>query len=264
MATSYKPFLFKSDLPEPPQNGSSIGLKGNRDQAGTLGCWLRLPLSSGLSLPVILTCNHVLFSNDTPTQAQINRNGMRLGELVGKFEATCPAAYDLDWNMQILDDAINFRETRLYEQLHRLRHASVGTVLAASGIRKNAENRRLDWALIKEHRVQYDHAEVSKGSWVTKQGRTTGTTNGIVSKMRREIHWPEPKMRSEEIEVFGTSADFALPGDAGSMVTDIDGALIGIVFGAETRIHGFTVGFVTTFRDIVDDVKSYTTGTLSL
>ena len=294
MATGInRPLYIASDFPESPPNGSSIGLKGNKDQAGTLGCWLRLHLPNGQTLPVILTCSHVLFSKETPAQAKISRDGMRLDEFLGKFEATYPAVYDLDWNIKRLDNAINSRtldssEIQLYRQLHRLRHTSVGTVIAASGIRKNADDRRVDWALIRssesnmrnhvpsKYEVKQEHyqipdgtkvrshAEVSMGDWVVKQGRTTGTTTGRVSKMRRFVPWPEHGIHSSEIEIFGETEDFALSADSGSMVTDINGALVGILFGNETRVLNFNVGFITPFKDLVDDVKHYTTGTLSL
>lgn len=178
----------------------------------------------------------------------------------------------------------------------------IGHVIAASGMRINSDGRRMNWALIEtpetfrknnppplsafdqrpmvelptasgmdfHYQLTKDsivrHTDVvKKGTWVTKQGKMTLVTAGVVNRMKRVIHWKEHEdFITEEMEVMGLSKDFCDGGDSGAMVTNSYGELIGMVIGKEGCSNDFAVGIVTPILDIFRDVKAHTGGDLSL
>lgn len=146
-------------------------------------------------------------------------------------------------------------------ELEKMRHHHaypvIGNVFAFSGLRKNASNRRMDWALFdtpETHprnkpppksayttNVQFPEGlsfaytltedsyvrnigVMKQDSWVAKTGRTSGVTSGIVNSMKKFVHWQQHgTFCSEEIEVIGLGKDFARGGDSGSIVTNKSG-----------------------------------------
>jgi hypothetical protein len=59
--------IFMKDLPPRPQNGASIRAKRNKLEAGTLGGWMKLTRPNHQSIPVAITCYHVVRSYHNPT-----------------------------------------------------------------------------------------------------------------------------------------------------------------------------------------------------
>ncbi|KAI4126486.1 MAG: hypothetical protein LQ347_004953 [Umbilicaria vellea] len=287
------PLIYRSDLPLKPEHGSSIGVRGNTTQAGSVGCWLTLKLADGTELPVLLTCYHVVVSEDKVVKDKIDQEGMHYGDTTRKVVVQYPAAFDLDANVKDVEDKAT------YDKLKHLSLTSeIGYVIAASGVRVNSRGRRMDWALILSpdtyrkntlpsnatltNRAAYPvggltaykvaegeevrgFSQMKADAWLVKKGRTSGVTSGWVSKLDRLVQWESIKTVSYEHEVTGLVEDFADPGDSGSMVTDEHGGLAGILIGKDLCSNDLDPGFVTPFHEIHEDVMLYTNGgTLSL
>lgn len=174
----------------------------------------------------------------------------------------------------------------------------IGRVIAKSGLRINAAKRMMDWGLIespttysknkpppasifqrdeqfpdglRERYTMTNDSEVRNigrplpGSWVTKRGRTSGSTSGIINHMTRLTKWHQHGgLVSEDIEVIGLCMDFAEGGDSGSMVLNQYGELVGLLFAKDSCSNDFGIGYITPIADIQQDVKAKTGGTLSL
>lgn len=288
-----QPLIYSSGLPLKPEHGSSIGVNGNTTQAGSVGCWLTLKLTDGTELPVLLTCYHVVVSEDKMAKDKIDQEGMHYGDTIGRVVVQYPAAFDLDANLKDVKDKVTYDKLK-----HLSLTSAIGYVIAASGLRVNSRGRRMDWALVLSpdtHRkntlpsntaltkraaypaggpAAYTVAEgeevrgigqIEADAWLVKKGRTSGVTSGWVSKLDRLVQWESIKRVSHEHEVTGLVEDFADPGDSGSMVTDEHGGLAGILIGKDLCSSDWDPGFVTPFDEIQEDIMLYTNGgTLSL
>lgn len=141
---------FLSDLADNPVNGSSLGIEGNTDSAGTLGGWMFLNLPGHAPIKCALTCCHVIRSNDKTVRAHTDKHGVLLNDPRGQVMATFPALLDAEFMRDRLeqyppDDPLAFR---LRGVLSRLKSKpGIGRVILASGYRVQG-GRRLDWALI--------------------------------------------------------------------------------------------------------------------
>ncbi|EFQ99420.1 hypothetical protein MGYG_02430 [Nannizzia gypsea CBS 118893] len=292
--------IYLSGLPGYPQNGSSIGVKGNSKQAGSLGGWVLLNLpQEKQAIPCALTCYHVIRSTDNATSIYTDMNGVVRYDPRGQVEVEYPAAYDSQHTMRRLERIYqnypgDISNDQTYQVLSsRLQSPSIGNVIFASGHRRTADT-RLDWALISSPKtftankptpgdaiqppfeLPYNEAYTQNadskvtqfaqprlGDWVTKRGRSTGYTTGEVNHMHREVQWPSGET-TFEIEILSYTANFSAPGDSGSFVTNVRGELVGMMFAIDCRAGQFDVAFVTPIEVIQDDVKRMTGGFLSL
>lgn len=282
--------LRKRILAEPsrkPRNGSSIGVKGDTTEAGSLGGWLQFNPRIGPPTKVGVTCHHVVAPrlDKDPTTVEYPTAFDRIAS-INFFESHLKSTPDKDFE----------------EALGKMQflHANpvIGKVFAYSGLRKNASNRRMDWAIFEtpdtytknrpppksafkkpedfpggvslsykltEDSYVKNMDRIRPGSWVAKTGRTTGVTSGTVNLMRRFVHWEQHgDFCSEEVEVLGLAEDFADGGDSGSFVMNVSGELVGLLIGKESGATGWNSGFVTPIQDIQQDVKQQTGGFLSL
>ncbi|DAA74440.1 TPA_exp: Uncharacterized protein A8136_3407 [Trichophyton benhamiae CBS 112371] len=293
--------IYLSGLSENPQNGSSIGVKGNSKEAGSLGGWLLLNMpQEKQAIPCVLTCYHDVRSTDNATSIYTDMNGVVRGDPRGQVEVEYPAAYDSHHTMRRLeriykDSPGDISNDQTYQALlSRLQSPSIGNVIFASGHRRTAKDTRLDWALVSSPKtftankptpgdaiqppfeLPYNEAytqnadskvkqlaQLRLGGWVTKRGRSTGYTTGEVNHMHREVQWPSGET-TFEIEILSYTANFAAPGDSGSFVTNVRGELVGMVSAIDHRAGQFNVTFVTPIDVIQDDVKRMTGGFLSL
>ena len=284
-----------------PTNGSSIGVKGNTTEAGSTGCWLTLTMTDGTKLPVLLTCYHVVASQNKAVKDKVDKDGMHYGDSIGGVTMQYPAAFDLYANLADLEYlSTSSPDTKAtYDKLQQLRAMpDIGQVIAASGVRINAAGRRMDWALIltystmtknvlppnkalktrsaypmndplayrvSEGEVVHGVGKMAVNDWLIKNGRTSGVTTGFVNRMGREVNWGTVEMTSCEAEVIGQANNFANYRDSGSMVTNQHGNMVGLLIGKDACSSDFDAGFVTPFQDIQEDVSLYTNGgTLSL
>jgi len=185
------------------------------------------------------------------------------------------------------------------QRLDRLAGADggIGSVKYASGHRINENDRRPDWALVAlnspgpgdtmenkpapktaidpdfleglHHRynatsddVITSIAKTFKRDVVVKIGRSSGTTIGEISEMRRKMQWGGGVMSHEiEAKSIASGKEFARPGDSGSMVYNLGLEWVGMVFAADTFAE---LGFLTPAHDIMDDIQAKTGGTISL
>lgn len=277
--------LRRGILAEPsqkPRNGSSIGVEGNTTEAGSLGGWLQFNPRIGPPTKVEVTCHHVVASglDKDPTTVEY------------------PAAFDRIASINFFVFHLKSTPDKDFEEaLGKMQflHANpvIGKVFAYSGLRKNASNRRMDWAIFKtpvktpdtytknrpppksafkntedfpggvslsykmtEDSMVTNMDRIRPGSWVAKTGRTTGVTSGIVNQMRRFIHWEQHgDFCSEEVEVLGLAEDFADRGDSGSFVMNVSGELVGLLIGKDCGATEWGAGFVTPIQDLQEDVK---------
>ena len=283
---------FMDDIPPRPENGASIGARGNQREAGTLGGWMILTLPNQKLIPVAITCYHVIRSQDNSSLAQAtDHNGIKMSDSDQvRALVEYPAAFDRNHTAGRLADTPDERARFLSRTVN-----PIGRVLAASGYQVNKANRRMDWALIEspatygknfapngralkraeqlllgsyeicEGFIVQETAEVGLNDFVVKKGRTTGITSGIINKMDRVVAWPVlGGKETEEIEIMGLGADFADPGDSGSFVTDAKGRLVGMLFAKDACASGFDISFMTPIHDLQDSVRERTGAVLSL
>lgn len=128
---------------------------------------------------------------------------------------------------------------------------------------KIIERGKVHYAVTQDSLIRQFGAMEQK-AWVVKNGRTTFVTVGEVNSMTRIISWSGENIESDEVEVFGLSADFVHYGDLGSFVLYCHGALVGLLIGMELSSSAFGTGFVTPIAAIQADVKSRTNGVLSI
>ncbi|MCJ1347168.1 hypothetical protein MMC31_005389 [Peltigera leucophlebia] len=290
--------------PQTPPNGASISLEQDLEGAGTLGGWLMLNFPKSPPVKVAVTCDHLINKSTAPTeglnlsQAKQNEPLLIVYPAALDRNATIKHLKSLTSRPGCADsDKENLRKCgQIFSK------PPIGQVIAASGNRCNPDGRRMDWALIQvpgntsrnnppphdtlndqslkafnelnlgsykkitEDSVVRQFGSMSKGSWVVKRGRTSGTTTAIVNGMTRTVKWDREssELVSREVEVYGMTDDFAFSGDSGSFVCDHNGALVGLLIGSETCAGSFGCGFVTPIAEIQADVKKKTGGFLSL
>jgi hypothetical protein len=109
-----------------------------------------------------------------------------------------------------------------------------------------------------------DFSNFEENDLAFKRGRTSGYTWGVVNGMRRDINWDQYDEPSNEWEIISPVSDFAEPGDSGSIITNVRGELIGLLFATDACPNNFDSAFFTPFRDIQDDVKKLSGGFLML
>lgn len=284
--------LSMPDIPSRPQNGASIGARGNKFEAGTLGGWMSLTPPNQKPIPVALTCYHVIRSYNNPSLAHAtDQYGIKMSDS-DQIRALVeyPAALDRNFTAQRLAGMPDERAQFLGIADH-----PIGRVLAASGYQVNKANRRMDWALIESpatygknlapngvalNQLQLPPLgsyDIGKGfiiqetaafgfdNFAIKKGRTSGITSGLINKMDRVVKWPNlGGVETEEIELVGLGADFADSGDSGSFVTDVKGRLVGMLFAKDACASDCDIGFMTPICDLQDNVKETTGAALSL
>lgn len=279
-------------IPPRPKNGASIGARGNRNDAGTLGGWMALTRPNQIPIPVAITCYHVIKSYNNPSLAYtIDRDGIKPSD---GFDfrplVEYPAALDVNFTVQRLAGKPDER-ARILD----IAANPIGRVLAASGYQVNKDKRRMDWALIEspatysqnlapngeglgerqllpscsydigEGFVIQETAKFGLYDFVIKKGRTSGITTGFVNKMHRVVRWAtHGGNETEETEIMGVGQDFAEHGDSGSLITDAKGRLVGLLFAKDACASDFDIGFMTPIQDLEENVRERTGATLSL
>lgn len=281
-------------LPLKPLNGSSLGIAGNRDKAGTLGGWMFLNLpNQEQQMKCALTCYHVVRSDDKTAASHTDTQGVLLNDPRGHVMVTYPASLDTDHMTALMKKTPSTPEKAETQGVlsSLIANPDIGKVVLASGHRVHDQH-RLDWALIESpstfsankpppkaaflHRPMglpetgdyslnsdskvRQFGRVRKDDWVVKRGRTSGVTSAKINRMRREIEWTEHKKVTFETEIISLTEDFAAPGDSGSVVTNENGELVGLLFSMADEPARHDIGFMTPITAIQDDVKRLTGG----
>ena len=270
--------------------------------AGTLGTWVSFHRPDGVKQVCFLTCCHVISPGDPGNRTTIERDGIALNgkKAISPIIVDYPAPFDTEATKVILGSSISRgedREERMKRSLDviekHISNGGFGAVLHASGtFRKNINERRMDWALVRCHdpstigknrpshgrftsrqlgnrpvlyEVEPDEIvqksnSLIDGMWVTKSGRTTGVTTGEVHAMRAIINW-QNGMTTREIVVLGLAGDFVDCGDSGAMVTNLNKEWVGMVIGKDSSR---TWAIVTSVEDLRDDINKGTGGSISL
>ena len=297
-----QPKIYTSKLPH-PETGSSISLREDEEHAGTLGGFVYFH-RNGRKVPCALTCYHVLRSVDPSAREKTDESGNDLNGSDGRLDVQSPAPFDVRESFRYLRKMMELGKKPVSkENKELLNHYKVfsqspplGKVLAASGL--TTKNRsRMDWALVELHSSQafgknraapassfnvqacygidytiteswevqnFGKAMVSN-SWVAKIGRTSGCTSGNVNALGRLIPWQQHAgWATEEVEVMGTTTNFACGGDSGSFVTNEHGELVGLLIGKDSFSADFDCGFVTPIKVIQEHIKEMTGGTITL
>jgi hypothetical protein len=105
-------------------------------------------------------------------------------------------------------------------------------------------------------------AKTFKLDVVLKIGRSSGTTVGEISEMRRKVEWGGGVVSHEiEVKSIASGKEFARPGDYGSMVDNLALEWVGMVVAADPFAE---IGFLTPAHDIVDDIQARMGGTITL
>ena len=302
--TALKAILLK-DAPSKPINGASIGPKGLTDRAGTLGGWFVLDRPGLPPLEVAITCDHVVEDD------YVDKNGQRTSEDISPSDKTSasqtiveyPAAFDILGEISRTESYMKTHPEdsdgkALMQKLQEFqKNAEIGAVIARSGLKKNKDGSRVDWALfqanntfrrnrpsprsafklaialpgqselgykIDENSTIEHTATAEKDTWVAKCGRTSGHTSGTINSMTRRVAWHNQEgLVTDEIEIFGIVDDFCRKGDSGSLVTDAQGNLVGMVIGNDP-FQDWDGGLMSAWATIETDIGEVTGGTLKL
>ena len=156
-------------------------------------------------------------------------------------------------------DLTIFKERRLDYVLYSTSSRHDNIVPGEQDIPRAGHPTRAPYYNIESGTVASDFGTIKLGDWLVKVGRTTNITTGTVSLMWRKMPWKHYPA-TQEIEVEGLSDDFAHGGDSGSWVFDINGALCGMVFAAESVPKDWGKGFVTPIENIQEHVRQITKG----
>lgn len=296
--------MYFDTLPEIARNGASIGPQMMTRDAGSLGVWVWLkPNNNSVKKPCFLTCYHVVAGGERNPERreQNNKNGINFAKAAGPnpIGVNYPAPFDAAVTKENFES--NTKEGNDPDQSNKkslevfTRYASngIGRVEYASGVRKNQDNRRMDWALVvvnhpgdfgqnlvplKVWRPQelFDQrlkapkwspgdivskfASPKEGDWVAKIGRSTQVTAGEVIAMKARVTFEAvDDFETDEIQVLPGYAgtNFAEGGDSGSMVVNHRGEWIGIVMAVDASDE---VTYIMSVKDIMDDIKKQTNG----
>jgi hypothetical protein len=299
-----KPLILRR-LPEMPVNGSSIGPRGCNTAAGSLGTWVYFqPAGNAEKQRCFLTCYHVISPGGTLQRTANDEYGVGLNgrKVETVMNVDYPASFDAMATKELLQFEIaqggdpDGKKAKTVQLIDRYVSTNgIGSVIYASGNRKNIDGRRIDWALVNLHdaksfpqnkppaanfspsqlfngRLEYDvgpgevvtrSGQLVKGDWVSKIGRG-GTTTGEVNAMKAVVYW-ENGMESKEIEIASLpdsrGGAFVIPGDSGSMVFNLNKEWVGMSIG---RLSLSDSGYITLVQDLVDDIRETTGGTISL
>lgn len=285
---------------EEPFNGASIGFKGDTETAGTLGGWFMLNLLDSPPIKVALTSYNLFGNIESGRRQQLDLTGLSLKQMkeIESLQVQYPASSDAmatikELEVLSLDPDCPSGNLQCLEKIRRAATApTIGNVIATSGHRLNENSRRMDWAIIQVsgrmtenkpppaahltdlgyprfgpagYRVTSDSiiqqtCEIRPGSWVVKNGKSTGVTSGRVSRLTRLVQW-ENQQESEEVDVVGLTKDFAQAGDSGSFVVDEDGNLVGLLIATDLIT---SCGLVTPIEELLADVKAMTGGYLTM
>jgi hypothetical protein len=97
-------------------------------------------------------------------------------------------------------------------------------------------------------------------SWAGKFGRTTEATAGRVNSMKRTVRWDDGTV-SKEVEILPFHLyGFAMSGDEGSLVFNLEKEWVGMVVGGDCNY----AGYITPVSDIIADIEAKTGGTITL
>jgi len=251
-----------------------------------------------------LTCYHVIASGDIGNRQSNNRNGIGLnGNQVDRMlQVDYPAPSDAKdtkehYSKKIADGSDSGgKGAQIIKAIEKHEKAGgIGSVIFASGNRRVASGRRMDWAIVRtfeqvpsavntppkpyftQRQMGQGHweypelpetvvriADFEPGEWVAKIGRTTEVTVGTVNSIDAQFNLEDGTGESRpELEIlsFPGGLDFVLPGDSGSMVINIKKECVGMIFGMK---EGGENGYATPLKDIIDDVFKTTGGKLTL
>ncbi|EGD87452.1 hypothetical protein H112_05996 [Trichophyton rubrum D6] len=286
---------FLADIPASPINGASISVRGNNTEPGSLGgwVWLHIPRRD-MRVRCVLTCYHVVRSPNETIAAHTDVHGVvpddRRGHIVAEYPAACDGQHTLDILTSLPKNKANSLEVRSqYRDLYnRMVNPAIGKVTLASGNRIS-DNSRMDWALITSPSTfrpnklppspskqdtfslslcgafamnpdswVMSFGDVELGDWVSKYGRTSGTTYGKINHLRREVRWPSGE-RTYEMEVISPNGEFSRPGDSGSMVVNSRGEFVGLVLATDSSTP-FGVTYITPISHILRDINRMTGG----
>ncbi|OBT51236.1 hypothetical protein VE04_08530 [Pseudogymnoascus sp. 24MN13] len=104
---------------------------------------------------------------------------------------------------------------------------------------------------------------INKRTWYGKVGRTTECTAGEHSLIRTNMKWDDIGLISDEYEFrsLDSGKKFADGGDSGSLVFNLKGEWVGMLFAANTSTE---CGYVTPVHELIKDIEETTGGTITL
>ena len=226
-----------------------------------------------------LACYQAVRSPNERVAEWTDTKGVTLNDPRGQVNVVYPAAFDLT-------NAMNFYRPPAFKEIFMTLQSRppIGKVILASGSRVK-QGQKLDWALIEtpetftqnprptlynQAKTRSDLIEFAKdgqtvqqigtikpGNWVAKAGRTTGLSSSEVNSLPRDINWPAIGQVTSELEVIGSRRKvMACPGDEGSLVINVEGELVGILFAVDFCCTLFNICFVAPLGAIQEDVKN--------
>ena len=188
-------------------------------------------------------------------QARNMANALPFGQVMVASGICVRNRRKMDWSLiatpNVPDSHIRNRAARFNED-------------SADGLPSNIRNlidTNADIGWIKEQRVK----PIKQYDWAVSIGRSSDCVAGAVNKLDRLVQWnDDPNLVTHELDVIGLEKPFAGPGGLGSLVTDAEQKLIGMVIARDANSSSWGSGLVTPFADIVGHVKEVSGGDLSI
>jgi hypothetical protein len=291
-------------LSENPVNGASIGPRGTRMEAGSLGTWVYFqPAGSAKKQKCFLTCYHVIAPGHPAHRASNDYHGIGLnGRKVEKsIKVDYPAPFDTAATKELLRSEIaqgkdldGTRAQTLNVIEKYISAGGIGSVICASGcVHQNSNSRRMDWALVGVYSpnsfqqnkppAAFTTQELWNGRLEYKVSPDEAVTN-IGTPVKGE--WVAKVGRSSSTTVGETNAieeavhwqngteskEITIASLTGSHGFVSHGDLGAMVFNLKKEWIGIVIGklshddhgYVTSAQDLIDDIKERTGGTVSL
>lgn len=248
-----------------------------------------------------LTCYNVIASGDPVGKATNDSRGIGLngGEVGCKIDIEYPSKYDARKTRTIELAYLEKKgeAKRDDEVLQRLDEIAargpIGRVKFASGYQLSDNHHRMDWALVElnptlplqnllpmvtQFRMQSVYGvpayraqegdtvsgtnSIFGSRWYGKVGRTSDCTSAKHGLIKRAIAWDDGMVSHEyEFKAKGLGNRFALEGDEGSLVFNLEKEWVGMLIAADRSTD---IGFVTPVSELMRDIEETTGGTITL
>ncbi|KAL8830716.1 MAG: hypothetical protein Q9191_001278 [Dirinaria sp. TL-2023a] len=185
-----RPMLPRRPIGALPRNGDSLGVRGEKFEAGTLGGWLTLRWPGQTRrTKVAMTVFHLVSGQKTPDDPVLHPRAVDATTSSNKTQMEFPAAYDRKFAIEHYNDRLQGKLSQAQrmayqKELDRLvKHDAkpvIGSVLYYSGVRKNSKGRRMDWALFETESTWTENIPPSAASFANPASRFPSSASAEV------------------------------------------------------------------------------------
>lgn len=150
---------WQGDFDGEPKNSSSIGARGSKIGSGTLGVWVYFQAAGSTEKQLcFITTYDVVADGDLENKGSNDEFGIGLDglpilrDIIIDFPAPLDLADTKKEDQEDVEVGVNFAEVsekvlKLMDEIAA--SGGIGQVIHASGVRKNSQDHRMNWALVK-------------------------------------------------------------------------------------------------------------------